>query len=389
MFARNASKTPLFSDATASVLDANESYRQQLLHSSDHWRARLTRDLGLDINAHHGAALADVNGDDLEDLYLCQQGGLPNRLFLRNPDGTLTDSTIPSNTGWLDYSTGALLIDIDSDGDRDLAVVVDDSIVFMSNDGKGQFTVAAQKRTQARTFSLSAADFDMDGDLDLFACGYNPSHDPTQSSVMGEPVPYHDARNGGPNLLLRNEGNWRFSDATKSVGIDQHNHRFSFAAAWQDFDRDGDPDLYVANDYGRNNLYQNTEGTFTDVAAEYGVEDMSAGMSATWTDVNRDGLPDLYISNMFSAAGNRIAYKRQFKADADQITLEGFRRHARGNSLFLGDGTSRPFQDVSMDFGVSMGRWAWGSRFLDFDQDGWEDLIVANGFITTDDTGDL
>ena len=70
--------------------------------------------------------------------------------------------------------------------------------------------------------------------------------------------------------------------------------------------------MYVANDYGRNNLYRNNSGKFTDVAGEMGVEDMSAGMSASWSDFNRDGYMDLYVSNMFSAAGNRITFQRQF-----------------------------------------------------------------------------
>ena len=223
----------------------------------------------------------------------------------------------------------------------------------------------------------------------MFVCGYNPSHDFAQASVMGEPVPYHDAENGGRNLLFRNEGDWKFNDVTNATGLNVQNNRFSFAATWMDFDRDGDPDLYVANDYGRNNFYRNNAGIFTEISAALGVEDMSAGMSATWTDVNRDGNLDVYVSNMFSAAGNRIAFHDQFKPGVDPSTLQGFRRHARGNTLYLGSDNAGPFQDASEDMGVFMGRWAWGSRFVDFDQDGWEDLVVANGFITTEDTGDL
>ena len=382
-------EAPLYDDCTEAVLGQNASYRDQLLHGTDHWRTRLSRDMGLDVIAHHGMALGDLNGDDLEDIYLCQQGGLPNRLFLRNADGTLKDVTQDSQTGWLDYSTSALLVDFDNDGYRDLVVCLADQIVFMSNDGAARFTVRNQMSTAAQTFSMTAADYDLDGDLDLFVCGYNPSHDFEQASVMGEPVPYHDAENGGHNLLFRNEGNWRFSDLTNATGLNVQNNRFSFAATWMDFDRDGDPDLYVANDYGRNNFYRNNGGMFTEISAVWRVEDMSAGMSATWADVNRDGNLDLYVSNMFSAAGNRIAFHKQFKPGIDPSTLQGFRRHARGNTLYLGSHKAGPFQDASEDMGVFMGRWAWGSRFVDFDQDGWEDLVVANGFITTEDTGDL
>ena len=175
---------------------------------------------------------------------------------------------------------------------------------------------------------------------------------------------------------------------TEEVGLNQNNDRFSFAASWEDYDRDGDPDLYVANDYGRNNLYQNNAGKFIDVSQKLGVQDMSAGMSVSWGDYNRDGLFDLYVSNMFSSAGNRITYQRQFKSDAESVQVEGFRRHARGNSLFEGV-SGNPFKDVSETTNVTMGRWAWGSRFADIDNDGWLDLLVANGFITSPDPGDL
>ena len=97
---------------------------------------------------------------------------------------------------------------------------------------------------------------------------------------------------------------------------------------------------------------------------------------------------DLYVGNMFSSAGNRITYQRNFKTGAGDETRAGFQRHARGNSLFenLGDGT---FHDISVEAGVTMGRWAWASPFVDINNDGWTDLAVANGFITNDDTGDL
>jgi hypothetical protein len=208
------------------------------------------------------------------------------------------------------------------------------------------------------------------------------------NSLLGDPVPYHDANNGGANVMLRNEGDFAFRDVTKQCGLDANNRRFSQAAAWEDFDNDGDPDLYVANDFGRNNLYRNDGGVFTDIAAQAGVEDLSAGMSVSWADYNRDGRMDLYVGNMFSSAGNRISYQRRFKSGAADETVAGFRRHARGNSLFenLGDGT---FRDVSVACGATMGRWAWASPFVDLNNDGWQDLIVANGYVTNDDSGDL
>jgi hypothetical protein len=385
----DSERAPLFADATASVLGETVAYREQFLRSTDYWRARLARDNGLDVVANHGLALGDVNGDGLDDLYVCQQGGLPNRMFVREESGALRDITAESGTGWIDYCASALILDFDNDGDRDLAVSQDFKILFMDNLGGAKFELALGLGTKAQTFSIAAADYDLDGDLDLYLCGYNPAADRGETGAMGSPMPYHDARNGGKNLLFRNEGNWEFVDVTAEVGLDQNNDRFSFAAVWEDYDGDGDADLYVSNDYGRNNFYRNDGGKFSDVAAALGVEDMSAGMSSSWGDYNRDGTLDLYVSNMFSAAGNRITYQRQFKEGAGAEVLAEYRRHARGNSLFEGSPGGGPFRDVSEASGVTMGRWAWGSRFADLDNDGWQDLVVANGFISAPDTGDL
>ena len=389
-----AGQDSLFQDCTEAVLGKAQSYREQLLHSTDYWRLRIQRDMGLDVVANHGLAIGDVNGDLLDDLYICQQGGLPNRLYIQQLDGTLRDATETSGTGWLDYCASALFVDFDNDGDRDLAVGQESRLLLMENDGTGKFQLSFGISSRAQTFSIAAADYDADGDVDLFACGYNPFGGSVRRGAMGHPMPYHDAQNGGPNILLRNDGNWEFNDATEESGLEHNNNRFAFAASFEDYDNDGDLDLYVANDYGRNNLYRQDNGPepgrrrFTDVADELGVEDMSSGMSVSWADVNHDGFMDLYVSNMFSAAGNRITYQRQFKDGLNDDTRHIFQRHARGNSLFQSD-TRGGFTDVSVAAGVTMGRWAWSSRFVDFNNDGWEDIVIANGFISTEDNSDL
>ena len=130
------------------------------------------------------------------------------------------------------------------------------------------------------------------------------------------------------------------------------------AAAWEDYDNDGDPDLYVGNDAGRNNLYRNDKGRFVDVAADMGIEDMSAGMSVSWADFNHDNLMDLYVGNMFSSAGNRITRQTQKLSGFDPETLALIQRFAKGNSLFQNLGNGK-FKEVSDPAGVEMGRWAW------------------------------
>ena len=379
---------PLFQDRTTSVLGACRSFRDQLSHGVDDWVERMDRRLGIDIVATHGLALGDVDGDGLDDLYVCEAGGLPNRLYLHKPDGTARDVSAVTGTDYLESTKSALILDLDNDGDQDLILAADRFIVFLSNDGWGRFRRAAGFRTSAITASLAAADYDLDGDLDVYACGYS-TIDSDSMIGLGNPVPFHDANNGARNTLFRNDGKWSFVDVTRESGMDQDNLRFSLAAAWEDYDLDGDPDLYVANDYGRNCLYRNDRGQFTNVAAMAGVEDIAAGMSVSWGDYNRDGRPDLYVSNMFSSAGNRISYQRQFKNGADPATRSDYQRFARGNTLFenVGDGT---FRDITLNAHVTMARWAWGSNFIDLNNDGWEDLVVANGMLTQEGgTGDL
>ncbi len=189
-------------------------------------------------------------------------------------------------------------------------------------------------------------------------------------------------------VLLRNDGDWNFTDVTITSGLDENNRRWSLAASWEDYDDDGDVDLYVAHDFGRNTLYRNDGGHFTDIAPEAGVEDIAAGMSVSWADFGHDGRMGLYVGNMFSSAGLRITGQSRFQSRATSTIRGEFRRHARGNSLFRNTGDDR-FEDVSEDAGVTIGRWAWGSKFVDLNNDGWEDLVVANGFVTGHETKDL
>ncbi|MBI4600792.1 MAG: VCBS repeat-containing protein [Planctomycetes bacterium] len=385
----NAEQGTLFADCTAAVLGGNASYLEQIIYPLDHWRDILDWRFGLDFIGSHGLAVGDVNGDGLEDLFFCETGGLPNRLFVQQPDGTARDVSQESGVSYLEPTHSALLVDLDNDSDQDLVLASGRFILFLENDGSGRFERRRIHSSASVARSMAAADFDRDGALDVYVCGYFPRETAADSVGLGRPVPYHDANNGGRSYLLASRGSWTFEDVTETVGLEINNRRFSYAAAWEDYDGDGDLDLYVANDFGRNNLYRNDGGRFVDVADRAGVEDIAAGMSASWGDFNRDGLVDLYVGNMFSSAGQRITYQRRFKEGVSESTRASYQRHARGNSLFenAGDGT---FRDVSLEAGVTMGRWAWSSNFVDIDGDGWEDIVVANGMVTSpEDPGDL
>jgi|ETNmetMinimDraft_26_1059896.scaffolds.fasta_scaffold13578_1 hypothetical protein len=397
----------LFSDCTRAVLGHNSCFESQLMKGVNYWLERLPERAPRTADGIPGLALGDVNGDGLDDLYLCQRAGLPNRLFLQNPDGTLDDVSAAWGVDWLEDSRSALLLDLDNDGDQDLAVAIFGHIVVAANEDNRHFKVRTVVRTAEDLNAVSAVDYDLDGYLDIFAGAYGPDQFLTGAAApsfagVGSGFVYVDAGDGGRNSLLHNETKdtpstgsgqgWQFTDVTAQVGLNEDNSRYSYAASWEDFDNDGDQDLYIANDYGANKLYRNDAATngrkFVDVAAELGANDPGSGMSVSWGDYDRDGWMDIYVGNMFSAAGNRVTRQDRFKPDANDATKERFQYFARGNTLLRNIGGSR-FEDVSVAAGVTMGRWAWSSNFVDINNDSWQDLIVTNGFLTTPDSRDL
>jgi hypothetical protein len=381
----------LFADITTCALPAGPA-TDQLLRGIDWFSNNLDAATGVDIYGNNGVAVADVDGDGREDFYVCQPSGLPNRLFRANGDGTFREIAREAGVDLLDRSSAAVFFDYENDGDPDLLIAGNELLLFQ-NDGNGRFDFVPSaragltplKQEKAVFTSTCVADFDRDSFLDIYVAAYA-----WQVGEVGYrlPVPYHDAQNGPPNFLFRNQGDGTFRDVTHEAGLDQNNNRFSFACSWADYDKNGYPDLYVANDFGRNNLYQNDGGRFRDVAPEAGVEDIGAGMSVAWEDYDNDGWLDLYIGNMYSTAGLRTTMQPLFKPGTATTLQQAFRRHAKGNTLFRnrGDGT---FEDVSEAAGVAMGRWAWSSNFVDVDLDGRQDIYITNGYITNESTKDL
>ena len=167
---QNTNQT-LFSDCTESIFRDSIVYDEQFRLGIDHWRARLENYLGIFYDGHRGVALGDVNGDGLDDVYLCEPGGLPNRLFIQSPVGLLKDVSTRSGVDLLDSTRCALFVDLDNDGDQDLVMPVERQIQFFSNDGTGRFTRKAKLAIKGQTaFSLAAADYDQDGNIDVYAC---------------------------------------------------------------------------------------------------------------------------------------------------------------------------------------------------------------------------
>jgi len=174
---------------------------------------------------------------------------------------------------------------------------------------------------------------------------------------------------------LHNEGGQGFRDATAEFGFEDSG--WSYAAAAADYDSDGDIDLYVANDYGRNALWRNEGGRFTEVAEDEGTSDLGNGMGAAFGDLNNDGQLDLYVSNMSSTAGNRILRRlSEESGTADLVKM------AAGNSIFTR--TDDGFERLDPARGGIGASWAWSPALCDLNLDGRLDIYCASGFVTGD-----
>jgi len=383
-----------FRDVTGAVFAGVSSFHEQLARGTGYWRSRLDPACGIDVYGENGVAVGDIDGDGQDEIYVCQPGGLPNRLYRNDGNGRFRDISREAGLDILDNTTSALFADLRNSGHQDVVVVRDTQPMLFLNDGRGRFTLVPDafrfaSAPQGSFTSIAAADYDRDGRLDIYICCYVYYQSEAQYHY---PVPYHDARNGPPNFLFRNhldQNPGYFEDVTEASGMNHNNNRFSFSACWCDYNNDGWPDLYVVNDFGRKNLYRNTNGHFRDVAEEAGADDIGPGMSGAWLDYDGDGRPDLLISNMWTPCGQRVTSDPAFPPVAQDPSLrEAYRRHVKGNSLYHnnGDGT---FTYTGDSQGVEMGHWSWSCDGSDIDNDGTPEICIACGMLTNNGATDL
>ena len=322
----------------------------------------------------HGAAAGDINNDGWIDLFVTAPKR--NYLFLNDGKGGFRDASDEAGVSRLATGVAPLFIDYDNDGDSDVFISAVGQQILLENrlaqDRKLSFTDVSLETgvaSNAIGFSAVSADINGDGRLDIYVTSYNRYGQVTPNS-------WFRATNGTPNLLFVSQPGGGFREEAAKWGVDDR--RWSYAAEFADINSDGKIDLYVANDFGEKALFINKGDRFVDEAGLRGVLDPGNGMGVSFGDYNNDGRLDLHASNMSSTAGNRILTRLFPNAGPQDNVLK---KLAAGNNLFenVGDGK---FKDVTAAVGGFSGGWAWGGGFIDFDNDGWEDIYTPNGFIS-------
>lgn len=322
----------------------------------------------------HGAAAGDFDNDGWIDLFIVSANR--NFLYLNDRKGGFRDASDEANVKITASGTAPLVFDYDNDGDSDVFISSVGQQILLENTfkqtGKVEFNDVSLETGVAKEaigFSAVTGDVNGDGRLDVYVTSYNRYGQITPDS-------WFRATNGTPNLLFISQKDGTFREEAAKWGVDDK--RWSYAAEFADINEDGKIDLYVANDFGEKAMYINRGDKFVDEAAERGVLDPGNGMGVSFGDYNNDGRLDLHASNMSSTAGNRILSRLFPNASAKDNILK---KLAAGNNLYenLGEGK---FKDVTAEVGGFSGGWAWGGGFIDFDNDGWEDIYTPNGFIS-------
>jgi len=342
------------------------------------------------------AAAADYDNDGYPDLYVVNSGRNDhNHLFRNRGNGTFEDVTAAAGVGCTNVRGGcmhAIWGDINNDGHLDLYVLKwGETNTLYLNRGDGTFTNVTQQAGVNCWGYFNAAtflDYDRDGLLDILVCGYFPEEvkdprtgamvrndlwHPVTTRVMHETFTH--ARNGGHKILYRNRGDGTFEDVTEQVGLNNSTF-WTLAVGAGDLNNDGWPDLYIANDFGPDEVYLNTGATecpprfrrLVDPRGHPGIgNDWWKGMNVDMADVNNDGYLDIYVSNVF---------ERRYKTD-------------EGNMLWLNCADpqcpgGRGFRNIAKASGTMDGGWGWGCKFADFNNDGLLDIVALNGFVTGD-----
>jgi len=353
-----------------------------------HFQGRRSTQLPEDMGS--GAAWGDYDGDGWLDLYVVNQygpltmspeaaaaSGAHNVLYRNRGDGSFEDVTARAGVGLRNCGMAAAWGDYDSDGRLDLVVTSYGTNILYRNNGDGTFEDTSERAgvagIQGFWAGASWADYNRDGHLDLYICGYvRYTYDPKAAKRItpqyATPIPASlnpSTYKPHGNLLYRNNGDGTFTDVAKSAGLENAEGR-SLSASWCDFDEDGWPDLYVANDISDNMLFHNQgDGTFADISHAAWVADYRGAMGLSVGDWDEDHDLDIFVTHWIAQENALYSNMHTDFAAAD-----------------AGGGAAVNFTDVADQVGlgqIALDYIGWGTAFIDIDNDGMLDLIMANG----------
>lgn len=342
-----------------------------------------------------GVAIGDINNDSLPDIYFSATTS-SNKLFLNKGNLKFEDITEKSNTGSKEgFSTGVNMIDINNDGWLDIYVCRTDKFdpngrinLLYINNGDLTFTESAKEYgldLGSYTNQANFFDYDLDGDLDVYFVNHPVDFkeaDRVPLRQVGNQIIRAEITNNqfSTDKFFKNIGN-KYIDYTAQVGI--NNKAFGLSSSVADFNEDGYPDIYVANDYTEPDfLFINQKnGKFKEDLASYIRHTSHFGMGSDIADFNNDGHEDVVVLDMLPEDNRRqkkLASVMNYKRYQMQVKY-GFHHQQMRNTLQLNNGNNS-FSEIGQLAGISCTDWSWGPILADFDNDGWKDLFISNGY---------
>src|SRR5436309_168924 len=352
-----------------------------------------------DVYVYNGAgvAIGDIDNDGLPDIFF-SGNMVSSRLYLNKGNMRFEDITQAAGVGTKRWATGATMVDINNDGYLDIYVSVSGpewstgkqraNLLFLNN-GNRTFTEAAAQYGIADTgFTTHAVflDYNGDGCLDLFLLNNSPK-DFSRAEATLHPAGLRSTSPSGYNQLYRNNCDGTFTNVSEQAGI-LRQVGYGLGVAVADFNGDGRPDIYVSNDVAPNDvLYiNNGDGTFTDKAARWLKHTSLAGMGVDVADFNNDGWPDIAQVDMMPPNLARRKRMSGYLTYGSRVELHarGFRDDFDANSLQLSNGLTHNgdviFSEIGRLAGIAYTDWSWTALFADFDNDGYKDILITNGY---------
>jgi enediyne biosynthesis protein E4 len=344
-----------------------------------------------------GVGIGDINNDGLPDIFFAGNM-VTSRLYLNKGRLRFDDITEKANVSTHRWATGVTMVDINNDGYLDIYVSVSGpewsksqdraNLLFVNNRNDTFTEAAAQYGIADTSFTTHAVflDYDRDGCLDLFLLNNSP-RDFSRGQVANAPSGITNRTPGSYDKLYRNDCHGKFVDVSAKAGI-LREAGYGLGVAVGDLNGDGWPDIYVSNDITPNDVIyvNNRDGTFTNKAPTWLKHASFAGMGVDIADYNDDGWPDILQVDMLPRSLKERKEMSGFATYAGMLDTRarGLRTDYTSNSLQLSNGVTKDgemvFSDVAHLAGVAATDWSWSPLFADFDNDGWKDIFISNGY---------